>query len=104
MPEHPENVSEVEEASIDAYMDEETSNGSGPTKEEYITYLRERLKLICSEYKTFMLHKREALATSRQDILSQLRDGFQKNYAARKWIVRELRSLGETVDDPFIAV
>lgn len=106
MPDHPENLGvqdvKVEEGEVDAYMDDERAHDSAPTREEQVQYLKARLNVIKDEYKTFMLHKKEAEGTNRMDILGNLRDGFRKNYAARKWIVRRLREMGETVNDPFI--
>ena len=92
---------EVEEAEVNAYM--ESVANEAPTNEEYIQYARARYDQIKKEYRALKLQKAEADARKSEDILNRITQAFRENFSARKWAVAELRSLGEEVNDPFIA-
>jgi hypothetical protein len=97
-----QKVGDLDEADIDRYMDAENANGAGPTAKERTDFLRARHKAICDEYKSLMLLREEAKATENKQRLAQLREAFEANYRTRKWVVRELRAAGETVEDRFV--
>lgn len=88
----------AEEAAVDAYMD----GVSEPSEMERVIYLRRRYVEVGFEYKTLLQIKEEATKTSNQMQLGQVRDGMMANYKARKYVVTELRKLGQKVEDKFI--
>jgi hypothetical protein len=90
---------EVEEAEIDAYMDD---GGEELTDDDRIGYLRTRYNQVLKEYKGLVLQKEEAEARKEEQLLTQLRAAFGPNFKARKYLVRELRRMGEEVKDRFI--
>lgn len=86
---------EPDPAELSAYMDEdgELSN------DRFVAYLRQRYGEIKSEYEVMLCNLREAEGAKREDIRRKLLDTFLQNYRSRKWVVRELRKHGETVED-----
>jgi hypothetical protein len=95
-------VDDVEQAVIDAYMDLDQNVKVGPSHEEQVAYLKARLNEVQRDYKILQLQKMELEKTNRQTELVNLQNMFKQNYLSRKYVVKELRKFGETVEDPFI--
>lgn len=92
----------VEEAEVDAYMDEDNAGKEKPSNEDWKNYLLFRYREIKEQYKAYMVAKREAELGKKTEWVAQSRQGFMDNYKSRKIVVRELRKLGEKIEDPFI--
>lgn len=95
-----EKKDEIEQGTIDAYMDNEVAEAI--QNEDRIAYLKGRLEAVKHDYKALRLHQCEAEAKKDEQTISKLTAGFRENYKARKYVVTQLRALGQTVEDPFI--
>lgn len=92
---------EIEQGTIDAYVDNEAAEAI--SNEERIGFLKSRLEAVKTEYKALRLHHCEAEAKKDEQTIGKLTAAFRENYKARKYCVTQLRALGQTVEDPFIA-
>lgn len=89
----------IEPAEYDAYV--EADHGELTDKDK-IDFFKVRYQSILSEYKVLKLQRLECKFTEREEILTQIRKAFESNYRARKYVVKELRLLGERVTDPYV--
>lgn len=89
----------LEEGQLDAYMDFDPASLS---TNERLIYLKKRLAEVNYEYKQLSLAKLEFEKSGKTQALAQIRVGFADNFKSRKYVVTELRAMGETVTDPFI--
>lgn len=96
------DVDTVEEAEINAYMEPDESES--PSREEQINYYRARYEQVKNEYKLLVLQKGEAEARKNEDILNRITTAFRENYKTRKVVVKELRTLGEPVEDRVVPI
>ena len=93
-----------EEVEIDSYMDEENAAADEkPTEDQWKEYLSARYAQVKQSYGTLLCHLREAQAGKRDEMIPEIRMQFAQNYRNRKVIVRELRRMGEKIEDRFIA-
>jgi hypothetical protein len=92
----------VEQGEIDAYADSENAGTAGPTGDERQAYLRARYEQIKIEYKSLQLQQEEYKCSKRDELVQKVREAFGHNYAARKYVVRELRKVGEKIEDKFV--
>ena len=92
-----------EQADLDAYIEGVKDNeGDEPTKEERIAYYWARYEKVKATYAHLKLQKEEAEGRKSQEALSSVLSAFRQNFIARRFVVAELRKLGEEVKDPYI--
>jgi len=89
-----------EEAELAAYM--EAGDGQAPGQEDRRAYLQRRHAEIDREYRDLLLQKEEIEARRNEKLLDAVTAMFRENWKARKFVVVELRRLGEEVDDRFV--
>jgi len=90
----------VEEAEINAYM--ENANGEGPNERDRKDYLTARYENVKAQYKFLLLQREEADGRKADDDMNKLTAAFRENYKARRYVVTELRRMGQAVDDKFV--
>lgn len=91
---------EPQEAEINVYM--ESPDGQGPKEDDRKAYLKGRHEEVKRDYKILCLQKEEAQGCKREDMLNQLTTAFRNNWKARRYVVVELRRMGEQVEDSFV--
>jgi len=89
----------VEPAELNKYMDAECAS-----KDEVLdkNYLLTRYEQIKSQYDVLHRERDEAEKTANQELKNRVSELFTQNYKARKYIVRELRRMGEKIEDKFV--
>lgn len=93
------------ELEVEAYMDQLTQSPEAPTTKEQVEYLNARYVYIKDQAKRLQLEKSEiegSKADSKAQGIATIRAAFAENYKARKYVVTELRRLGEKIEDRFI--
>jgi hypothetical protein len=93
---------EDERLELEAYRDLDNSSPEDAHNKEYVGYLRARYEQVKGDYTTLMCNQREAEGAKNDEMKNRLSTLFTTNYRTRKWLVRELRSLGEKIEDKFI--
>lgn len=93
---------DIEQAELDSYMDHGNAAGDAPSIEDKRAYLLARYQAVRQTYKTLLLQKLELEKRGENSILVQIQKAFSENYAARKYCVRELRAIGEKLEDRFV--
>lgn len=97
-----EHQNGVEPGEIDAYMDPEGAGKDGLSDEHRRKLYLTRYDAIREEYRVLMCLRAEFDATKNEEGLANVRRRFETNYKARKFLVRELRLLGEKLEDRFV--
>lgn len=89
---------EVDPSELEKYMDLERFEDT-VTLDDEKTFLTRRYVEIKKEYILLLNNKREIESAKIEDAKVKLIDLFESNYKSRKYVVRRLRELGETVND-----
>jgi hypothetical protein len=90
----------IEEAEVNAYM--ECADGQKPNENERRDWLRARYMDVIREYKQLLLLKEEVEYRKNDEAMNRLTQSFRENYKTRRWVVTELRKIGDTVEDKFV--
>lgn len=92
----------TEEAEVNAYMEAENSGIEAPSEADRRAYLWKRYRETVDLYVALQLQKEECVGVKSESLMNSLTAHFRDNYKARRWIVTELRKMGEKVDDKFV--
>lgn len=91
-----------EQGALDAYIEGVGSNGEGPTDADRTAYYLNRYEEVKAAYRKLLIQREEAEARKMDESLPGVLAHFRVNYSARLHVVRELRRLGQVVNDPFV--
>lgn len=91
-----------EQAALDAYIEGVHANGEGPNEADRIAYYLNRYEEVKAAYRKLLLQREEAEERRMDESLPGILAHFRTNYSARLHVVKELRKLGQTVDDPYV--
>ena len=89
----------IEQAELDAYID---AGADVVKREDRIAYLKARYEETKQAYDRLVLQHDELVGRKVDDGVAKMAGMLRDNYKARKYFVKTLRSMGETVDDRFV--
>jgi hypothetical protein len=90
---------EINELELQAYMDLDEYEIQD---EKWKRYLILRYAEVRATFDKLMLNKREAEGMKQEETLNKMAPLFRANYKERKFIVKQLRKLGEKVEDKYV--
>jgi hypothetical protein len=100
MPDEEKEQGKVEEADINAYM--ENAGEEAPTDDDRKAQLAKTYQEIHFQYKRLQIQKEQAERMDDTNRLALITEGFRENYLLRKDTVKELRRLGVKVEDKHV--